>query len=530
VNAPFYSATPSTPTTSLAPSDAEIIEQLKQQLDATTQQLDVTSQRLQLSELRVQLLEDKLRLQRIAKYGPGSEKLTSQQLELLDLEPGISNLEVAAEGEREALPSTPDKKKRKHPGRQTLPANLPRVERVIVCTAEQCVCGGCGQSTTVIGYEESEQLDVEPIKYFVLVTRREKRACKSCEQRGVMAAPLPPRIIEKSLVSDQVILDAIISKYSNHCPLYRQSVILQRDAGIDISRATIDGWVMRVGDLLMPVVAVMGNQLVGGTYIQADETPVDVQTRDGRSRNHPGYLWQYGTPGGAAIFEFRMGRGREGPMRFLENFAGILQTDAYAAYDRVGGPKMVHAGCWAHSRRRFVEATKLNQQDVASTRIVAQMAKLFAIDAQARDQSMDHTARHMLRKERAPLVLAELKAQIEAASRTALPSSPLGKASSYTLRLWDKLTRFLDYPELELSNNLAENSMRPVAIGRRNWTHIGHEKAGPRVAAILSIVETCRRLKIPVREYLTAILPGLANSSIQRLPELTPATWAASNL
>jgi transposase len=523
VNAPFHSATPSTPTTSLTPSDAEIIEHLKRQLD-------VTSQRLQFAELRVQFLEEKLRLQRIAKYGPGSEKLTSQQLELLELEPGVSNLEVAAEGEREALPATPDKKKRKHPGRQTLPANLPRVERVIACTSEQCVCGGCGQSTTVIGYEESEQLDVEPIKYFVLVTRREKRACKSCEERGVMAAPLPPRIIEKSLVSDQVIIDAIIGKYSNHCPLYRQSVILLRDAGIDISRATIDGWVMRVGDLLTPLVGVMRNELLEGTYIQADETPVDVQTRDGRSRNHPGYLWQYGTPGGATIFEFRMGRGREGPMRFLENFAGILQTDAYAAYDRVGGPKMVHAACWAHSRRRFVEATKLNQQDVASTRIVAQMAKLFAIDAQARDENMDHAARHALRMERAPSVLSELKAQIEAASRTALPSSPLGKAAAYTLRLWDKLTRFLDYPELELSNNLAENSMRPVAIGRRNWTHIGHEKAGPRVAAILSIVETCRRLKIPVREYLAAVLPGLANLSIQRLPELTPTAWVVSNL
>jgi hypothetical protein len=159
-----------------------------------------------------------------------------------------------------------------------------------------------------------------------------------------------------------------------------------------------------------------------------------------------------------------------------------------------------------------------------------QMAKLFAIDAQARDENMDHAARHVLRMERAPLVLAELKAQIEAASRTALPSSPLGKASSYTLRLWDKLTRFLDYAELELSNNLAENSMRPVAIGRRNWTHIGHEKAGPRVAAILSIVETCRRLKIPVRQYLAALLPGLANLSIQRLPELTPTAWAVSNL
>ena len=232
MNAPFHPATRLATTTSFAASDAEIIEQLKQQLDATTRQLDATSERLQLSELRVQLLEDKLRLQRIAKYGPGSEKLTSQQLELLELEPGVSNLEVVAEGERDALPATPDQKKRKrHPGRQTLPANLPRVERVIACTSEQCACGGCGQATTVIGYEESEQLDVEPVKYFVLVTRREKRACKRCEERGVMAAPLPPRIIEKSLVSDQVIVDAIISKYSNHCPLYRQSVILLRDAG-----------------------------------------------------------------------------------------------------------------------------------------------------------------------------------------------------------------------------------------------------------------------------------------------------------
>jgi hypothetical protein len=344
-----------------------------------------------------------------------------------------------------------------------------------------------------------------------------------------MAAPLPPRIIEKSLVSDPVIVDAIISKYSNHCPLYRQSVILLRDAGINISRATIDGWVMRVGDLLTPLVAVMRNELLEGTYIQADETPVDVQTRDGRSRNHPGYLWQYGTPGGATIFEFRMGRGREGPLRFLENFAGILQTDAYAAYDRIGGPTMVHAACWAHARRRFVEAVKLHPQDVVSTRIVAQMAKLFAIDAQARDENMDHAARHTLRMERAPLVLAELHAQMQAASRTALPSSPLGKAAAYTLRLWDKLTRFLDHPELELSNNLAENSMRPVAIGRRNWTHIGHQKAGPRVAAILTIVETCRRLSIPVREYLAAVLPGLASTSIQRLPHLTPTAWAKNH-
>jgi hypothetical protein len=159
--------------------------------------LNAYESNLQNAEMMIQALKERLRLERIAKYGPGSEKLTNQQLELLELEPGVGNLEVAAEGEREALPPTPDKKKRKHPGRQTLPADLPRVERVIACTSEQCVCGGCGQSTMVIGYEESEQLDVEPMKYFVLVTKREKQVTATLSEnrfcRGATWAASLPR-------------------------------------------------------------------------------------------------------------------------------------------------------------------------------------------------------------------------------------------------------------------------------------------------------------------------------------------------
>ena len=512
------------------------MEQLKRQLDTTskqldttTRQLDVTSQRLQFAELRVQFLEEKLRLQRIAKYGPGSEKLSSLQLELLEFEPGVSDMEVAAEGEREALPPSSEKKKRKHPGRQTLPAELPRVERVIACTPEQCVCGGCGGETTVIGYEVSEQLDVQPAKYFVQVTRREKRACKKCEELGVAAAPLPERIIEKSLVTDRVIIDTVVGKYADHSPLYRQSVILLRDAGIDISRATMCGWMMTVGEMLIPVVRAIERELLSGSYIQADETPVDVQTHDGRGTNHQGYLWQYGSPGSAAVFEFRMGRGREGPARFLGNFEGILQTDGYAAYDRVGGEKMVHASCWAHSRRKFVDAVKINKQDAESVRAVALMDELFAMDAKARDESMDHAARHALRQKLAPSLLDQIRKHILAMSKNVLPQSAAGKACSYTLALWKKLTRFLEYPELELSTNIAENSMRPIATGRKNWIHIGSEQAGPRVAAILSVVESCRRLKIPVRDYLADILPGLANTSIRRIANLTPSAWAENH-
>ncbi len=527
---------------------AELLEQLKkqlpaalfatlsgrvasyeEQLGAASKQLDTTRSELQYARLKIQVLEEHLRLRRIAKYGPGSEKLSNLQLVMLEEEPGVSRQEITAESEREPLSPASEEKtrqRRPHPGRQTLPADLPRVEKVIACTPEQCVCGNCGKETVVIGYEASEVLQVKPAEYFVEVTKREKRACKQCEEQGVEAAPLPARIIDKSLVSDQIIIDTIVSKYADHSPLYRQSAILLRDAGVEISRATMCGWVMRVGEMLQPVVGAMRKELLAGSYIQADETPVDVQTHDKRGKNHQAYLWQYGTPGGATIFDFRMSRGREGPARFLSQFEGILQTDDYIAYERgIGGPKMVHAACWAHPRRRFVDAVKLNRQDAASIRAVKLMDDLFAIDREAREAQMDHAARHRLRQEKAPPLLAQIREHILTTSKTVLPKSAVGKACSYTLALWEKLTRFLEYPQLELSNNLTENSMRPVALGRKNWIHVGSQQAGPRVAAILSVVESCRRLKIPVRDYLGTILPGLADTPIQRVPELTPTAW-----
>lgn len=481
------------------------------------------------AHLKIQALEAQLRLQRIKKYGPGSEKLSDAQLNLLELEPGVSHVEVQAESEREPLPAAAkSRNRRQHPGRQGLPADLPRVESVIACTPEQCTCKTCGQPTAVIGYDVSEQLDVEPAQYFVVVTKREKRACQHCEEGGVAAAPTPERIIEKGLVSDRVVIDTVVSKYSDHLPLYRQSVILEREAGVEISRATMDGWVMRVGELLIPIAEAMRRELLGGSYIQADETTVDVQMHDGRGQNHQAYLWQYGRPGGGVVFDFRLGRGRDGPKNFLGPFEGILQTDGYIAYDGVGGPTMAHAACWAHARRKFFETAKLNPSDVAATRMVARIDDLFGIDAQALAQNLDHAARHTLRLERAKPLLEAIRVDVQAARDASLPSSALGKAANYTLSLWRKLTRFLEYPELELSNNLAENSMRPVALGRKNWIHVGSQQAGPKVAAILSIVETCRRLKIPIREYLAGVLPGLADVSIQRLAELTPTAWAAN--
>ena len=161
-----------------------------------------------------------------------------------------------------------------------------------------------------------------------------------------------------------------------------------------------------------------------------------------------------------------------------------------------------------------------------AARIVARIDELFSIDAEARAANLDQLARQQLRLERSRPLLDVLKPQIEAAQAEALPASALGKAARYTLALWPKLIRFLDYPELELSNNLAENSMRPLVVGRKNWIHLGSQQAGPKIAAILSIVETCRRLKIPLRDYLAAVLPGLAGRPLQHMKQITPAAWA----
>jgi transposase len=500
-------ATPSTP----GRSEAEEIAALKRELAW--------------AHLKIQDLTEQLRLQRIKKYGPGSEKLSDAQLNLLEAEPGVSNVEVQAESVREQLPASAERKTRRHPGRQELPAGLPRVERLIACPPEQCTCQVCGATKEVIGHEVSEQLDVEPAKYFVLVTRREKRACRRCGT-GVVAAPAPARIIDKGLVSDRVVMDTVVAKYSDHLPLYRQSAILERETGIEISRATLDGWVMRVGELLLPVAARMRDELLKGSYIQADETPVDVQMHDRSGHNHQAYLWQYGRPGGGTVFEFQMGRGRAGPKTFLGEFAGILQTDGYSAYDRVGGPNLVHAACWAHARRKFFEAAKLNPLDVSAVSIVKLIDDLFGIDRSALERGMDHAARHELRQEQSRPLVEMIHQKIEGAWVAALPSSSLAKGAKYTLSLWERLTRFLEYPELELSNNLAENSMRGVALGRKNWIHIGSQYAGPKVAAILSVVESCRRMQIPARDYLGGVLPGLADISIQRLASLTQLAWA----
>jgi transposase len=500
-------------------------------------------QALAASEMRAQKFEEELRLERIKKYGKQSEKLSDLQFKLLDLEPAVSSDEIKAEIERGPLPESTesdnatDKKRRSrqnHPGRNELPASLERIDKIIPCAAEFCTCGKCGGDTKVIGYEVSEVLDRKPAAYFVTRIMREKRACAHCIEQGVVTAPTPVRIAPKSIFSDETIINFVISKYCDATPLYRQCTGLQRDFDIDVALSTINDSVLRVGELLIPILDWMKRDLLAGNYIQADETFVGVQTREKKGENHTGYFWQYSSPGKGVVFDFEMTRSKEVPKAFFKDYGGILHTDGYVAYEKdIGTEKLIHACCLAHSRRKFIEAikvqTKAHAADAKLERVVTLMDGMFAIDREAREQKLSLEDRHALRQERVPAILAELHALLFAmhASGTILPKSMAGNAISYTLTRWEKLTRFIEHPVIELSTNWAENSMRTIAIGRKNWLHLGSKEAGPKIAAIFSIVESCRKLNVPIRQYLADMLPGLADRSIQSLAELTPAAYAA---
>jgi len=518
------SATPIHPSDPLKQKDALIIR--------LQHDLSVALQEVHWAKLKIQALEEKLRQERIARFGPRSETLSDLQLSLLDEEPGVTLDEVAAETKREPVPAAeaaPPKRRRKsHPGRQTLPAHLPRREETIPCAPEACTCPSCGQATVVIGYDESEQLDVEPVKYFVRVIKREKRACRQCPERSVVAAPLPERIIEKGLVSDRIVVQTVIHKYCDHLPLYRQEAVLRREAGVEISRATLDGWVMHVGELLLPVREAMRKELLAGGYLQADETTVFVQTHDKSGSNHEGYLWQFGRPGGGVVFEFAMGRGRDVPARFLGQWEGKLQTDAYVAYDKTGGPKLIHYGCWAHSRRYFVDAVKVNPEDGEAVKMVLRMDALFTVERGARELGLSGEEKLAYRREHGQVWLDEIHEAAKALVPRLLPKSKTGEAVTYLLNQWERLARCFQDPEVELSNNIAENSMRPWALGRKNWLHVGSEKAGPKVAAIASVIETCRRIQIPATAYLLDILPGMARRPLSQVADFTPSRWAAT--
>lgn len=476
-------------------------------------------------EIEVKLLKEQVRWLLLSKYGAKSEKLSDAQLNLFETEPGVSNREVAGEAARHAREKKLKKQLTPH-GRAPLPAHLPRVEEILLVPEDQRHCPTCGCAKCRIGYDVTEVLDMKPVELFVRVIKTEKLACPAHPENGVSAAPAPARIVPGGKLSDAFLIDVLLKKYWLHQPLYRQSEALWREAGVEVSRSTLCDGVMAIGGLLQPVNAAQRLELLKRDYIQADETPVGVQSPEVKGRNHQAWQWQYSAPGGPVVFDFQMSRGRDGPRTFLQGFQGVLQTDAYGGYDSCVVEGIIHAGCWAHVRRKFRDALKLDPADKEAAEVLKRIGRLYETERQAREGGLDAAARLDLRRQRGVQEVRALKERILSIRQSILPGGQLARACDHAMRIWPRLEVFLTDGKVEMDTNLAENAMRPVALGRKNWLHIGDEKAGPKIAAILSVLATCERLGIDAREYLLDALPRLSRATTGEVPGLTPQAWA----
>jgi hypothetical protein len=344
----------------------------------------------------------------------------------------------------------------------------------------------------------------------------------------VRTATRPAFIISKGIATNEMVVEILHAKYQMHLPLYRQGMELERESGVLLSDSTLCDWVMECGFLLQAISRELMRELVAGTYIQADETPIGVRSSEHKGRNHRGYLWEYSRPGGPVVFDYQDGRGREGPARMLKGFRGSLQTDAYAVYDTLDLPGMRHAGCMAHVRRKFKEAADIHQSDTVLLEVVRDIGGLYAIEKQAGEEQLSHGERQSLRDRESRPRLAALKQKVITLRQGALPKGLIARACDYALRIWSRLEVYLEDAQVQIDNNAAERSIRPVALGRKNWLHFGSKEAGPRIAAILSVVETCQRNGVSVREYLLDVLPRLAGGQQADVASLTPQAWAES--
>jgi len=492
---------------------------------------DLQDENARLARL-IELQDEKIRLLNLRIWGPKNEKISPAQTALLFEEASVTAAEIqqeAARPEPEKENPLPKAKKPRpnHPGREQLPEHLERREVIIPCPPADCHCDQCHAALPVIGYETREELVCEPAVFYVRVIKREKRGSHCHAEQGVVTAPAPAQIVPKSKLSNEFIIEALAQKYQQHLPVYRQCAALADDHGIALSRKTVTDAVLAAGELLGAVARAQRAELLRGFYLQADETTVPVQTGEKAGRNHRGYLWEYGQPGGPVVFDFQMGRSRAGPAAFLQGFRGKLQCDGYAAYDQLGAG-IIYVACMAHIRRGFVEAAKLAPQNPLPLEIVGKIGQLYAVEEKARAAGLGPAERQALRQKESAPVMAELKRRLVEIRQQIQPGGKLAQACDYALGQWSRMEEYLQDGVVEIDNNRCENAMRALALGRKNWLHLGSEEAGPKVAAIASIVETCRRLDINLRAYLNDVLPKLGDWPANRVAELTPSAWKAA--
>lgn len=397
-------------------------------------------------------------------------------------------------------------------GRMKLPADLPR-EQVILEPTEDV------SGLKKIGEEITEELERIPGKLFVRQYVRPKYARPKGE--GVVIAELPARPIDKGIAGPGLLAQIVIDKYTDHLPVHRQLQRFERE-GIKLSSSTLTDWIGGTCALLEPLYEALKKQVLSADYIQADETPIKVLDKNKKGTTHRGYHWVYHAPlKKIVLFDYREGRGREGPNEILKDFKGWLQTDGYAVYedfDSRADITLFH--CMAHARRKFDEA---KDNDLArASYAFTEIQKLYALERHAKTEELTTEERLQLRQEKAIEILTDLKTWMLENYKAVLPKSTIGQALHYSLERWDKLMLYTTNGNLEIDNNLVENAIRPVAVGRKNYLFAGSHNGAARAAMLYSFLGTCKINDVNPFEWLRETLEKIPTHPINKLTDLLP--------
>lgn len=454
-------------------------------------------------------------------FGKKSERVSADQLQLafaqLANEPGpVSEPVEMDSGER---PGPPRERRTRPTGRRALPAHLPRQRVEVDVPDAEKICA-CGHAKTRIGEAVSEKLDYVPASLRVIETVRLKYACPRCHD-GVVEAPAPPQALEKSLAGEGLLAHVIVSKYADHLPLYRLSRIFLRE-DVDLSRATLCGWVADAAAALAPIGDQLRREITAANYLHTDDTPVTIL--DERHGSIKGRVWTYLDPiGRQVVFDATATHERAGPEAFLATFTGDLHADAYTGYDALYATGRIReVGCWAHARRGFVEALPT---DVRAALMVALIQQLYQVERAGAELSTE--ARRALRQDQSNPLLAKIQIERDQLAQAVLPKSPVGDAVRYLTNQWAALQRFVEDGRLAIDNNRAENQLRGVAVGRKNWLFAGSLAGAQRAALFYSLVQSCALIEVPPFAYLKDVLVRVATHPHRLIGQLTPKGWAA---
>jgi transposase len=461
---------------------------------------------------KITALTHELAYYRRVRYGKASEALAGEQRLLFDetVDMDLAAIEQELEGQ------APGKRQRKRAGRQPLPPELPRIEHRH--EPELCQCGQCGADLVKIGEDISEQLDVEPARFFVHRHIRPQYACRPCET--VIAAPIPAAIIDGGMAAVGLLAWVAACKYLDHLPLYRVEQIAARQ-GVPLARSTLAEWIGRIGVALQPLADRLAELLRQHECLHADETPVR-QLDPGSGKTKHAYLWAYrsGVHGGGppiVVFDYQASRAGAHARAFLQGWRGHLMVDDYVGYKAMFTDGPTELACLAHIRRKFFDVHAASGSPVAEEAL-QRIARLYAIEQQG--AGLDPPQRLALRQQLATPALAELHVWLLASQRTVAAGSGTAKAIEHALKRWSALQRYVDSGSLPIDNNPVENAIRPIAIGKKNWLFAGSERAGRRAAAIQSLFATAKLNGLDPARWLAdtlAKLPTCPNSKIDSL-------------